>query len=62
MSLFAFQSWTNGSTQLSSLYEGEEAKEFIKRHNASSTFATLHQGGKDVEHLYYEMFYSGDDE
>ena len=60
--LFAFESWTNGSTQVSSLYKGDEAQDFVQRHNDSGTFATLHQGGKDVEHLYYEMLYSGDDE
>lgn len=40
--LYAFQSWENGGTQLSALYEGDEASEFINNHGLSNTFAKLH--------------------
>jgi hypothetical protein len=38
----AFQTWRNGSVQVSGFYSGEEVFDFIEKHDNSGTFATLH--------------------
>jgi hypothetical protein len=53
----AFESWINGNIQLSSFYTGEEAIEFIAKHEESNTFANLHifssiEEGKKVYNSY----------
>lgn len=41
--IFAFESWSTGDKfQTSALYEGQEALDFITRHEESGTFAKLH--------------------
>lgn len=40
--LYAFEMWDNGGTQMSAIYEGAAAREFIVRHYESGTFAQLH--------------------
>lgn len=39
--VFAFESWSNGSMQFSTLHKGEEALRFIEEHETSNTFADL---------------------
>ena len=54
--IFAFQSWMNGSTlQLSSLYEGDRALDFVDSHFESNTFAGLHIGGEEVREEYNQL-------
>lgn len=38
-----FESWINGGIQLSSIYCGQGADDFIEAHYASGTFAELHE-------------------
>jgi hypothetical protein len=48
--IYAFESWNNGpKTQLSAMYEGKEAEEFIENHSKSGTFAQLHVYYDDKE-------------
>ncbi len=47
--LVAFESWNNGGIETSSIYQNENAINFIDRHNSSNTFATLHVFGNHPE-------------
>lgn len=56
--IFAFQSWSNGNDlQKSALYGGQEALDFISRHEESGTFATLHtfSNHEDAEAAYADL-------
>ena len=54
--LYAFQSWGIGlGFQMSKLYVGQEALDFIESHYESGTYATLHEGGEEVAELYDRM-------
>lgn len=56
--IFAFQSWANGNEfQKSALHEGQEALNFITRHEESGTFAALHTFNnlEDAEAAYAEF-------
>lgn len=50
--VYAFQTWRNGGTQVSALYEGDEARQFVDSHYESATFAHLHVGGDNIKSLY----------
>jgi len=50
--VFAFQSWWNGGTQVSRLFTGDDALSLRDSHYSSGTFATLHFGGIDVLDQY----------
>ena len=57
-SIYAFESWSNGNeSQKSALYEGQEALDFITRHEESGTFAALHTFNnlEDSEAAYAEF-------
>jgi hypothetical protein len=57
--IFAFETWSNGGIQTSAFYEGDEAMNFIARHEQSGTFATLHVFKNEKEALQaYEDFRS----
>lgn len=58
-SIYAFESWSNGNEfQTSALYEGQEALDFITRHEESGTFATLHTfNDKDDAIAEYKKYY-----
>ena len=51
--IYAFQSWGSGlDFQVSALYEGQAALDFIDSHYESGTFASLWQGGEDIKREY----------
>ena len=56
----AFQTWRNGSVQVSGFYSGEEVEAFIEKHETSNTFATLHTFTdlKKAVDMYESFMYS----